>query len=135
MEIGIKDLDKELVDPGDAASPAEQQWTEAAVIRNNAIYGNYVVASRVIQEGELLIEELPLSTAVYGTSDRLPFCLACGRDVALSERCSKCKWPICDNQGSCEQVNVEFHKSTYGTFKCKYQWQWFLNTLISNNFN
>jgi len=41
------------------------------VIRNNTIYGNYVVASRVIQ-GELLFEELPLSTAVYGTSDRLP---------------------------------------------------------------
>lgn len=72
------------------------------VVRRNHIYGNYVVASRCIEAGEIIIREKPLNIGPYGTSDVLPLCLSCGKDVGLSSKCSTCKWPVCGPK--CEKV-------------------------------
>jgi len=86
-------------------------------VENSPIYGNYVVASRTILEGEIIIEEIPLTMSPYGPSDRLPYCLACYTDISFSAKCSKCKWPICNKQ--CEMVYVGLFKSF--TFTCNLQ--------------
>lgn len=77
------------------------------IVRRNNIYGNYVVASRVIEEGELIIFEKPMSIGPYSPSDILPLCLSCCQDIGLSSRCSKCKWPVCGTE--CEQVKFLHH--------------------------
>lgn len=72
------------------------------IVKRNAIYGNYVVASRTIMPGELIILERPLTIAPYCPADVLPLCLSCCKDIGLSSKCSVCKWPVCDS--ACEKV-------------------------------
>ncbi len=72
------------------------------IVKRNAIYGNYVVASRAIMQGELIILERPLTIAPYCPADVLPLCLSCCKDIGLSSKCSTCKWPVCDS--ACEKV-------------------------------
>lgn len=71
---------------------------------HSPIYGNHVIASREIEEGELIILEDAILMSPYGPSDRLPLCLSCHRDIALSAKCSICKWPVCGEE--CEKVGV-----------------------------
>lgn len=91
---------------------SEEEWSGVGLIRNNSSYGNYVVSSRVIEEGELLIEEYPVMSTPYGTSDCLPFCLSCGKQCTLT-KCSTCNWPLCNNDKcknviakSCQKLNT-----------------------------
>lgn len=72
------------------------------IVKRNAIYGNYVVASRTIMPGELIILERPLTIAPYCPADALPLCLSCCKDIGYSSKCSTCKWPVCDS--ACEKV-------------------------------
>ena len=83
----------------------DEFWPGPGIIKNNSEYGNYVVASRRIEEGELICEEVPLLESPYGPLDRLPFCLNCYKDLAYSEKCVRCKWPLCEN-GTCEDVST-----------------------------
>jgi hypothetical protein len=78
------------------------QFPGPGIVKRSPIYGNYVVASRRIEAGELICQEKPLLMAPYGTSDVIPVCLACYKDVGFSSKCSKCRWPVCSKE--CEEV-------------------------------
>jgi len=75
----------------------KQEFPGPCEIETNEIYGNYVVASRRIQEGELIIREKPMFVGPYGPNDLLPYCIVCYKDIGLSSKCSKCKWPVCNS--------------------------------------
>jgi len=113
-----------IMDPSIIEQPAsfeENGNEEAFIIQQNKIYGRHLVASRVINKGELVLEEFPLVASACGTAvpcgplgpwakdaeNCFPFCLTCGKVVKGTEACSRCKWPICDNLGVCENVRVE----------------------------
>ncbi|KAH8284421.1 hypothetical protein KR018_005975, partial [Drosophila ironensis] len=60
------------------------------------IYGRYLVASRQLEPGELLIVEEPLAIGPCVSGD--PVCLGCYCPVSLSPtqfRCPGCAWPLC----------------------------------------
>jgi len=108
------------MDPSaDFPRPVEEKLCDATRIHRNEVYGRYTVASRLIKTGELILEEFPLISNACGTANPcgppcngngadpengVPFCLTCGQHLDASEVCSKCKWPICNNQGVCENV-------------------------------
>ncbi|ODN02948.1 Histone-lysine N-methyltransferase Smyd1 [Orchesella cincta] len=71
------------------------------IVMRNHIYGNYVVASRTIETGELIILEKPISIGPYSPPDILPLCVTCCKDIGRSLKCSKCKWPVCGS--ACEK--------------------------------
>ncbi|CAL8127363.1 unnamed protein product [Orchesella dallaii] len=71
------------------------------IVKRNHIYGNYVVASRTIEAGELIVLERPISIGPYSPPDMLPLCLTCCKDIGLSSKCSKCRWPVCGQE--CEE--------------------------------
>ncbi|XP_021942369.1 protein msta [Zootermopsis nevadensis] len=60
--------------------------------------GHHVVATRDIQQGEVIIEEEPIVLGPKVLS--LPLCLGCGRRIKVIEgeevyKCSGCGWPLC----------------------------------------
>lgn len=84
------------------STPTDLSFPGPGLVYQSPIYGNHVVASRPIETGELIILEKPLLVSPYGPSDKLPLCLTCHRDVALSTKCPRCKWPVCGDV--CAQV-------------------------------
>ncbi|KAL1497859.1 hypothetical protein ABEB36_008743 [Hypothenemus hampei] len=61
----------------------------------------YLVATRDIKPGEIIIQEPPL---LIGPSQvTVPICLGCNKaiDVEKFKPCSKCGWPVCDS--TCEK--------------------------------
>lgn len=88
--------------PHDENDNADISFPGPGIVQTNHIYGNYVVASRTIEPGELIILERPLSSGPYSPPEMLPLCLSCCKDIGLSSKCSQCKWPVCGKQ--CEQV-------------------------------
>jgi len=88
----------------------DEEWSDgvpACILSSNEIYGKHVMASRLIDKGELILEEFPLTANPSGSEDGRPFCLTCGRECGLVEVCSLCKWPICENHGECQDVRVK----------------------------
>ena len=83
-----------------------KEWPEPGIVKNSPIYGNYVVASRRIEKGEVIIEDSPLLVAPYGPSQTIysfrsgviHLCLNCCERVSSSEKCPTCKWPLCANE-------------------------------------
>ncbi|CAH0588908.1 unnamed protein product [Chrysodeixis includens] len=74
--------------------------------------GRHMVATRDIQQGEMILKEKP---AVIGPRISCPaICLTCGKNLDPKEytskwdyhKCSKCNWPMCSPE--CE--NAEVHK-------------------------
>lgn len=64
-------------------------------IRTNDLYGRYLVASRDIKPGEIVLKESPL---ISGPSQiTAPVCIGClqGLGEGLKEECDRCGWPIC----------------------------------------
>lgn len=60
--------------------------------------GCHVVATRDIQQGEIIIKEEPIVVGPKVVS--LPLCLGCGRRIKIAEgvevyKCSGCGWPLC----------------------------------------
>src|SRR5665811_859126 len=52
------------------------------IVKHTESFGNYIVASRRIEKGELIIEEKPLLVSPYGTSEMMPYCLSCYKDIS-----------------------------------------------------
>ncbi|XP_073829110.1 SET and MYND domain containing, arthropod-specific, member 4 [Musca autumnalis] len=70
------------------------------------IYGRYLVASRNLKPGEILIKEKALAIGPCVSAD--PVCLGCYMPVTLKAtqyRCPSCKWPMCGPQ--CRGLNKE----------------------------
>lgn len=62
-------------------------------VQNHAIFGKYLVASREIKQGEILLKE---PVTLLGPKIRtVPVCLGCHKKVVGSYRCSKCQFPMC----------------------------------------
>lgn len=64
-------------------------------IRTNDLFGRYLVASRDIKPGEIVLKESPL---ISGPSQiTAPVCIGClqGLGEGLKEECDRCGWPIC----------------------------------------
>jgi len=60
---------------------------------HSAELGNYLVANRNLEEGEVILTEAPL---VIGPSQMtIPVCLACYTPVDGSYKCPKSGWPLC----------------------------------------
>ena len=65
-------------------------------IRTSPELGRHLVASRNIDEGELILVDSPF---VVGPRHFIPAvcCVGCCRKVDHSKTCRRCKWPICSN--------------------------------------
>jgi len=62
--------------------------------------GRHLVATRDIQPGEVIFEEVPVTAGPKQYTP--PVCLGCHKLVSLTGyRCSKCEWPMCDEK--CEK--------------------------------
>ncbi|XP_001354556.2 SET domain-containing protein SmydA-8 [Drosophila pseudoobscura] len=70
--------------------------SDAFHIAQSEIYGRYLVASRQLEAGELLITEEPLAIGPCVSGDAV--CLGCYQPVGLGReqyRCPGCGWPLC----------------------------------------
>lgn len=56
------------------------------------LYGRFLVAGEAVEQGELLVQELPF--AVGPKCNGPVLCLSCFRPD-IEERCSRCGWPLC----------------------------------------
>lgn len=66
-------------------------------IKHSDIMGRYLVASRNLKAGDLIIEESPL--AIGPCADYGPVCLGCYQKVEFNStqyRCPGCSWPLCN---------------------------------------
>lgn len=64
-------------------------------VLHNDILGRYLVATRDIKQGEIILEEIPL---IKGPSQMTaPVCLGCYRLITPDHysTCFKCGWPMC----------------------------------------
>nr|XP_021189756.2 SET domain-containing protein SmydA-8 [Helicoverpa armigera] len=92
--------------------------------------GRHMVATRDIQQGEMIIKEKP---AVIGPRITCPtVCLTCGKSLDPKEfhsnwdyyKCSKCNWPMCGPE--CEAAEVhkpECKAMTDRKYKCDIKYQ------------
>lgn len=80
-------------------------------VRQSDVMGRYVVASRDIRAGEVIIEETAL--AVGPCTGCGIICLGCYRELDDNKiyKCKKCKWPMCS--GSCPGQGMYTGHSTY----------------------
>lgn len=66
----------------------------------------YLVASRDIEPGEIILKENPLIAGPISrktkTLDKSKYCLGCYQHVNGLYKCSKCGWPVCN--AKCEKV-------------------------------
>jgi len=70
-------------------------------VKTSEIYGRYLVASRNLTAGTVVIKEPYL--AIGPKQDSLPICLGCHKRLTKElYRCSKCKFPVCNSE--CEKV-------------------------------
>ncbi|XP_055845262.1 SET domain-containing protein SmydA-8 [Episyrphus balteatus] len=80
------------------------------------VMGRYLVASRNLEAGEPIIEELPLAIGPSANSEAV--CLGCYIPVKLTlsqYKCSECKWPLCSPE--CRGIGqVTGHTS----YECKF---------------
>lgn len=80
----------------------QQEFPGPCEIKHNDIFGNYIVAARKIEEGDLICEDQPLFAGPYAPFDLNSICLSCYKDIGGSSKCSTCKWPVCNSL--CENV-------------------------------
>lgn len=81
-------------------------------IRHSDIMGRYLVASRNLSPGELIIKELPLVVGPCVDSELV--CLGCYQPVTLKDnqyRCPGCGWPLCGPK--CGGIKNENGHSTW----------------------
>jgi len=74
-----------------------------ARLERNAELGRYLVATRPISSGELILKEKPIVSGPNGKNGQHPLCLTCYRVVKTDYVCSRCRWPMC--QPKCENVS------------------------------
>ncbi|EDV44517.1 uncharacterized protein Dana_GF20287 [Drosophila ananassae] len=82
----------------------DQEQESPFRIEHSDIYGRYLVASRQLEAGELLITEEPLAIGPCVSGD--PVCLGCYQPVSLDStqyRCPGCQWPLC--RDSCPGIH------------------------------
>jgi hypothetical protein len=97
------------VDSGSDGTCTAEEWPGPGVVRTNTKYGKYVVASRRIEAEELICEEEALLESPYGPTDRIPFCLNCYKDLSPTEKCLKCRWPLCQNESCAVRLVLGYH--------------------------
>uniref|UniRef100_A0A1Q3FMT7 Putative histone tail methylase n=1 Tax=Culex tarsalis TaxID=7177 RepID=A0A1Q3FMT7_CULTA len=81
---------------GQKSPPEEQNNNKPYVVRHSDIWGRYLVASRALKAGEVIIQVEPLAVGPWAESD--PVCLGCHRpfkEGAKTVRCPSCNWRIC----------------------------------------
>ncbi|KAJ0174415.1 hypothetical protein K1T71_009523 [Dendrolimus kikuchii] len=92
-------------DPKEEPSEASLQETLCYEIKRSDIMGRYVVATRDIRAGEVIIEEPAL--AVGPCTGCGLICIGCYRELDDNNlaKCQGCKWPMCSSkcpgQGKC----------------------------------
>lgn len=76
------------------------------IVKRNDVLGRYIVASRDISPGTVIIDEP--AVMVGPKQDTLPICLGCHKRLkGTSYLCSKCRFPMCCEE--CEKVrNCEY---------------------------
>lgn len=96
--------------------------TEPFVIKKNSEFGRYLEASRDLNPGEYLFEDVPFAVGPKARSQCC--CLECYTFVdgtSDGTRCEKCSWPIC---GDCMKLSeLKVHKrecAVLSSAKCKF---------------
>lgn len=77
-------------------------------IRENEIYGRYLVSKNNLKKGDTIIEEIPI--AIGPKLNTTALCLECFCKVSSlkdGSRCPKCLWPMCDE---CIASGAKIHK-------------------------
>ncbi|XP_038112332.1 SET domain-containing protein SmydA-8 [Culex quinquefasciatus] len=79
-------------------SPPEEELNnnKPYVVRHSDVWGRYLIASRNLKAGEVIIQVEPLAVGPWAESD--PVCLGCHRTFevgAKTVRCPTCNWRIC----------------------------------------
>ncbi|GLV35060.1 SET and MYND domain containing arthropod-specific member 1 [Carabus blaptoides fortunei] len=80
-------------------------------IGENDILGRYLVATRPIKAGEIILKEQPL---IWGPSQiTAPVCLGCGKILQQNFciACRKCGWPMCSEK--CQESKAHFPECVY----------------------
>ena len=80
-------------------------------IESNSIEGRFLVSTRDIKAGEVILHEYPITTAPNFTT--APVCLGCYKSVCGQKgyKCSKCNWPLCGK--SCEKAKDHISECDY----------------------
>lgn len=69
-------------------------------------FGRYVVATKDIPAGAILMREVPLvATPKYGPTADRPVCVGCFLEPSVVRQCSKCGWPVCDEMCSKREIH------------------------------
>uniref|UniRef100_A0A2P2I598 Protein msta-like n=1 Tax=Hirondellea gigas TaxID=1518452 RepID=A0A2P2I598_9CRUS len=83
------------------------------VVQENLILGKYLVASRDLAAGELLLKDVPIVLGLRQIT--MPVCVSCSASVNGSHCCSECGWPLCSPE--CQRVIL--HKPECQASKCR----------------
>ncbi|PSN56126.1 hypothetical protein C0J52_10643 [Blattella germanica] len=81
---------------GEAEQPTEKDSGVPYIIKSCDVKGRYLVASRDIRQGELILTADPL--VVGPPQGCQPMCLGCYKKLELEDnpyRCNGCGWPMC----------------------------------------
>ncbi|KAB7494068.1 Protein msta, isoform A [Armadillidium nasatum] len=113
-----------------AAWPKHQRECKPFKISQNAEMGRFLVATRDISLGELLLEDPVLTMGPKTITEAV--CLACYRPVDGSFSCPDCGFPMCDRDCSSAEAHVPECKavqdsgikvkvSVFGEINCMYE--------------
>lgn len=78
-------------------------------IERNDVLGRYLIATRNIKAGEIIMKKSPIVIGPKTAS--FPICLGCHKRIETGinfYRCSKCKWPMCN--ALCESSNIHIEE-------------------------
>lgn len=71
----------------------KHQCSSFKIVQHSGDVGRFVVATKDIKVGEVIIEEQPVTVGPKQFTN--PVCLGCHKEVGFSFRCPECEWPLC----------------------------------------
>ncbi|XP_034256562.1 uncharacterized protein LOC117654258 isoform X2 [Thrips palmi] len=86
--------------------PQHRKGCGSFELRESSKLGRYVVATKDIPAGAILMREIPLVvTPTYGPSEDRPVCVGCLVEPSVARQCPKCGWPVCGDACSVREVH------------------------------
>ena len=79
------------------------------IVRGGPDVGRFVVATRDIKAGEVIMEEPPIT--IGPKQYTAPVCLGCYVPVDAKNRCDRCQWPLCSP--ACGQMTIHRLECAY----------------------
>jgi hypothetical protein len=114
-QVNVATIQLDDISESKDKSAGHEPFLPPILLHHNPSCGNYFVASRPIEPGELIFEELAISDSAFGFPSTRPDCLTCFKDLSYSQKCKRCKWPTCNKICSAA--------SKHSNFECDILWK------------